>query len=118
MTAPPPRQCDTPPWYLYVLRCADGTLYTGITKNLKRRVAEHTAGHGARYTQPRRPVTVIAAWRYDEDGHARALRAEQRFKRLRRQKKLSVVAGQGDWEGGARVDDMDMNSGLRPAVSP
>ncbi len=49
-------------WYVYMLRCADGTLYTGVTTDLKRRVAEHNgegaAGKGAKYTKARRPVVL------------------------------------------------------------
>ena len=47
------------PWFLYIVRCADGTLYTGITNNLERRCKMHNEGKGARYTRPRRPVELI-----------------------------------------------------------
>ncbi|MFQ6099780.1 MAG: GIY-YIG nuclease family protein [Anaerolineae bacterium] len=77
-------------WFLYVLRCADGTLYTGITTDLNRRVAEHNAGRGARYTAGRRPVTLLAAWRFPDRGAAQ--RAEACFRRLRRARKLALVA--------------------------
>ncbi len=51
----------TPAWFVYLLRCADGTLYAGITTNLDRRLAEHNAGKaGAKYTRTRRPVAL--AW--------------------------------------------------------
>ncbi|MFM2340092.1 MAG: hypothetical protein RLZZ360_728 [Candidatus Parcubacteria bacterium] len=50
-------------WYVYMLRCTDGTLYTGVTTDIKRRVAEHNgdgaAGKGAKYTKARRPVTLV-----------------------------------------------------------
>jgi putative endonuclease len=50
-------------WYVYMLRCADGTLYTGVTTDLKRRVDEHNgegaAGKGAKYTKARRPVVLV-----------------------------------------------------------
>ena len=48
-------------WFAYIVRCADGSLYTGITTNLERRVAEHNVGEsaGARYTRSRRPVTLV-----------------------------------------------------------
>lgn len=48
-------------WFVYILRCADGSLYTGITTDLERRVAEHNSGErsGARYTRPRRPVALV-----------------------------------------------------------
>lgn len=81
---------ETRAWFLYVLRCADGTLYTGITTNLARRVAEHNAGRGARYTAGRRPVTLLAAWRFLDRGTAQ--RVEARFRRLSRARKLSLIA--------------------------
>ena len=45
--------------YTYILRCADGTLYTGWTNDLEKRLAAHNAGTGAKYTRPRRPVTLV-----------------------------------------------------------
>ena len=48
-------------WWVYLLRCGDGTLYTGITDDLDRRLAAHNAGRGAKYTRSRRPVTLV--WR-------------------------------------------------------
>jgi putative endonuclease len=71
-----------PRWQLYVLRCADGTLYTGITTDLDRRVREHQDGCGARYTRGRRPVVCIGTWSYPD--RARAAHAEYAFKQLRR----------------------------------
>ena len=47
------------PWFLYVVRCGDGTLYTGITNNLERRLKMHNDGKGARYTRTRRPVEML-----------------------------------------------------------
>lgn len=48
-------------WFVYILRCSDGTLYTGVTKNLKRRLKEHNGEEdgGAKYTRARRPVTLV-----------------------------------------------------------
>ena len=46
-------------WWVYVVRCADATLYTGVTRDLERRISEHNGGRGARYTRPRRPVQLI-----------------------------------------------------------
>jgi len=93
----------TSTWFLYVLRCADGTLYTGVTTNLARRVAEHNSGRGARYTAGRRPVALIAAWRFPDRGAAQ--RAEARFRRLSRARKLALTAqglafdGASFWDG-------------------
>ena len=82
----------TSKWFLYVLRCADGTLYTGVTTDLARRVTEHNSGRGARYTAGRRPVALLAAWRFPDRGAAQ--RAEARFRRLSQARKLAL-AGQG-----------------------
>lgn len=76
-------------WFLYVLRCADGTLYTGITTDLARREGEHNTGKGARYTAGRRPVMLIAAWRFPDRRSAQV--AEARFRRLSRAQKLALV---------------------------
>jgi predicted GIY-YIG superfamily endonuclease len=46
-------------WYCYLARCCDGSLYVGITTDLHRRMAEHNAGRGAKYTRSRRPVTLV-----------------------------------------------------------
>lgn len=51
-------------WWVYLLRCGDGTLYTGITDDLDRRLAAHNAGRGAKYTRSRRPVTLV--WREEQ----------------------------------------------------
>jgi putative endonuclease len=50
-------------WFVYLVECRDGTLYTGVAVDVDRRVAEHNAGRGARYTRGRAPVTIVAASR-------------------------------------------------------
>jgi putative endonuclease len=50
---------DESHWFLYILKCSDGTLYTGITNDLTRRTQRHNDGKGARYTRTRRPVTLV-----------------------------------------------------------
>lgn len=77
-------------WFLYALRCADDTLYTGVTTDLARRLDEHNDGRGARYTSGRRPVHLIGAWPFDGQGPAQ--QAEARFRRLSRRKKLQHAA--------------------------
>lgn len=84
-------------WFLYALRCADETLYTGITTDLARRVAEHNSGRGARYTAGRRPVALLAAWRFPDRGSAQ--RAESRFRRLSRKRKLAIITQRLSFEG-------------------
>jgi len=73
-------------WQLYLLRCRDGTLYTGISTDVVRRVQEHDTGRGARYTRGRSPVQLLAAWPYADESAAR--QAEARFKRLPHARKL------------------------------
>ncbi|MBU0491131.1 MAG: GIY-YIG nuclease family protein [Chloroflexi bacterium] len=75
--------------YVYILECADGTLYTGWTKDLARRVREHNQGHGARYTSSRRPVRLV----YWEDlpTQRAAMQRELVLKRLNRRGRLALV---------------------------
>ena len=76
------------PWYVYILRCGDGTLYTGITDNMPRRLAAHRAGRGAKYTRGRGPLELV----YQErtEGRAQALRRERAIKALPRAEKLAL----------------------------
>lgn len=80
------------PYYLYVLRCTDDSLYTGIATDVKRRVSEHNNGKGAAYTRSRRPVTPLASWRFPNQ--SAALKAEAAFKRLNRAAKLNHAENQ------------------------
>ena len=77
-------------WYLYVLECDDGTLYTGITTDPERRLTEHNESpKGARYTRARRPVEMIVQWIYSDQSSA--AKAEYSFKQLRRPEKLERI---------------------------
>jgi putative endonuclease len=87
-------------WYLYVVACNDGTLYTGICKDVARRLSEHNAGRGARYTASRRPVLLRAVWRFPD--FPSAIKAEVALKRRTRAAKLQVVEGGADYRGGVR----------------
>jgi putative endonuclease len=77
-------------WYVYLARCADGTLYCGIARDVAARIAEHDAGTGARYTRGRGPLTVLVVHRCHSKG--RALRLEYAVKQLRREAKLAGFA--------------------------
>ena len=77
-------------WYLYVLRCGDGTLYTGITTNIEKRLAAHRAGKGAKYTRGRAPLELI--YRELCSSHSDALKKEYRFKQLPRAEKERIIA--------------------------
>ena len=75
---------------VYLLRCADDSLYTGWTVDLDRRLAAHAAGTGSRYTRSRLPVALAAAWPMTD--RSAAMREEARIKRLPRSRKLELVA--------------------------
>ncbi|MFQ5592764.1 MAG: GIY-YIG nuclease family protein [Anaerolineae bacterium] len=75
--------------FVYLLECADGTLYAGWTTDLERRLEEHNAGRGARYTRGRRPVTV--AYCEEVADRSAAQRREAEIRRLRRSEKLELI---------------------------
>jgi putative endonuclease len=74
--------------YVYLVRCADGTLYTGYTTDVARRVFVHNSGKGAKYTRSRLPVELVAQWEYPSRGEA--LAAEYRIRRMRPAAKLAL----------------------------
>ncbi len=76
-------------WFLYVLRCADDTLYTGITTDLNRRLETHNAGKGAKYTRSRRPVAPVYSEEHDTESAAR--RREHEIKSWPRERKLRLI---------------------------
>lgn len=77
-------------YILYILKCSDGSLYTGITTDLERRVGEHNDGKvGAKYTRGRGPVTVVYTRRFRN--RANASREEARIKSLTRHQKLDLI---------------------------
>jgi putative endonuclease len=78
-------------WTIYLLRCADGSLYAGITRDLATRVETHNAGRGAKYTRARLPVTV--AWSRGRQHPTDARRLEYALKRLTRAEKLRLTEG-------------------------
>jgi predicted GIY-YIG superfamily endonuclease len=75
-------------WTVYVVRCADETLYCGITNDLQARLAAHEAGKGAKYTRGRGPLALVATRRCRDKGVA--LRIEHAVKKLRRREKLAL----------------------------
>ncbi len=79
----------TDTWFVYMLRCADGTLYTGITTDLARRTKQHNAGTASRYTRSRCPVHVI--YRERQRSQSLALKREAAIKRLTRRQKLALI---------------------------
>lgn len=90
------RQCS---WWVYLLRCGDGTFYTGITTDLLRRLAEHGGGRGARYTRGRLPVRLV--WHLACASRAEAAAAEYRVRRLRAAEKEEMASAFAGKEEGA-----------------
>jgi putative endonuclease len=80
-----------PDAWVYILRCRDGSLYTGWTVDLERRLARHSAGRASRYTASRLPVSLACAFPMDDRSAAR--REEARIKRLPRAAKLALIGG-------------------------
>lgn len=86
-----PESKDESTWYVYMVRCRDGSLYTGIATDVSRRIAEHQGGRtGARYLRGRGPLELAARWPVGDRGLA--LRLEHRIKRMSRAEKQSLVA--------------------------
>jgi putative endonuclease len=77
------------PWFLYVLRCADDTLYTGISNRLEIRLKNHSSGKGARYTKTRLPVELVISRKIGT--HSQAIKREYEFKQKNRQEKIECV---------------------------
>ena len=78
-------------WKLYILRCGDGSLYTGITTDVDKRLEAHRAGKGAKYTRGRGPLELV--YREDCGDHSAALRRELEIKALPREEKLTLIRG-------------------------
>lgn len=77
-------------WSLYILRCADGTLYTGIAVDVDNRLRMHESGRGAKYTRGRGPLSIV--YRENCGTHSEALRRELAVKRLPREEKEKLIA--------------------------
>jgi predicted GIY-YIG superfamily endonuclease len=84
----------TPSWWVYILKCGDGSLYTGITNDLAQRLKAHEGGNGAKYTRGRAPFTLL----YREACRDRglALKREAEIKKLSRAGKLALAARRND----------------------
>ena len=76
-------------WTVYILRCADGSLYTGVTLDLVRRCKQHNSGTASRYTRCRLPTAV--AYSEIQDTRSGALKREASIKRLKRREKLALI---------------------------
>lgn len=76
------------PWYVYILRCGDESLYTGITDDVQRRLRAHQAGKGAKYTRGRGPLELV--YQEPQPDRSSASRREAQIKRLTRNQKLEL----------------------------
>ncbi len=77
-------------FYVYILKCADNSLYTGFTNNVEARVRTHNAGKGAKYTRGRGPVELLYTESFE--GRSEALKREAAIKHLNRDQKLRLIA--------------------------
>ncbi len=88
---PSPAPCRAPArWLVYLLRCSDGSLYTGITNDLDKRLKAHAAGKASRYTRSRLPVRLV--YSEPQKSKSAALKREVAIKRLPRRQKLHMVS--------------------------
>ncbi len=76
-------------WYLYILRCGDDSLYTGITTDVEKRLEMHRSGKGAKYTRGRAPLELV--YREECGDHSQALKRELEIKALTRKEKLLLI---------------------------
>ena len=108
------------PFFAYVLRCADGTLYAGYTRDVDKRVATHNAGRGASYTRGRRPVELVHLEAFETQREA--MQREIQLKKLPRAAKLALIAGDprppGPWRDAKRWDTIRGRSLRTPAGLP
>lgn len=79
-------------YYVYILQCQDGTLYTGITTDIQKRLATHNSGKGAKYTRSRLPVTLL--YQEPQPDKSAALKRELAIKKLTRAQKLRLITTQ------------------------
>lgn len=77
-------------WHLYILRCRDGSLYTGITTDVEKRLEAHRSGKGAKYTRGRAPLELV--YREECGDHSTALKRELEIKKLTREQKQALIA--------------------------
>jgi len=80
--------------FVYILRCGDGSLYTGIAKDVAKRLAQHRAGRASRYTRARLPVDLV--WSLEVESWSAALREELRIKSLPRNRKEALLDPHGE----------------------
>ena len=77
-------------WYVYMLQCGDDTIYTGIATDVQRRLEQHRAGTGAKYTRGRGPLKLV--YMASCGNHSQALKTELQIKKLSRNEKLALIS--------------------------
>ena len=75
--------------YVYIVKCSDGTYYTGYTNDLKRRIKQHNAGEGAKYTKGRRPVELVHSEQFETKSEA--MKREYEIKQFKRRRKTEII---------------------------
>ena len=90
-------------FFNYILRCADGTLYSGFTTDPAARLAAHNSGKGAKYTRARLPVELVALWQWQDK--SAAMSAEYRVKQMTREQKEHLIARKASLEGSRRISE-------------
>ena len=86
-------------WFVYILRCGDGTLYTGITDDVQARFQAHASGKGAKYTRGRGPLELV--YQQQLDSHSSAAKLEWQIKQMPKAKKLELCASFSRWNTSA-----------------
>ena len=99
--------------FVYMLRCSDGSLYVGSTRDLLTRVHQHQIGEGAAYTRTRRPVELV--WHEEHENVAVAFGREKQVQNWGRAKRLSLI--EGDYEGLPALAKKDFSSRRRPPAA-
>ncbi len=77
-------------WLVYILKCGDGSYYTGITKDMEKRIGEHRSGKGAKYVRGRGPLEIVFI--KNTDSHGSALKHEIKIKKLSKLKKKELIS--------------------------
>jgi predicted GIY-YIG superfamily endonuclease len=83
------KRASTPVWFVYILRCADGTLYTGITTDIQRRCRQHNTGTASRFTRSRRPTRLV--YQEEQPSRSAALKREAAIKAMTRKQKQMLI---------------------------
>ncbi len=86
-----PKKFKSKPWHVYLVRCSDGSIYTGITDNVDARIKKHNSGRGAKYTAQRGPVSLLYSETVADQGSA--MKREAQIKRWGKQQKENLAQG-------------------------